>query len=212
MCSRSPRKTSRTTSAARRCTLKWRRNGWLPWRTQKCVQCSHSCEHKDGVWTLAKRSHECERGTQKCVRYVAILLMGCLAASGDLARWVQHIPSPSALEAVFFRAVNLPNGAIEIRRPPKETRPELTKLIGGSPTNADLYALRAHEDELQLDFIAAEADWKKASKPLDLADFYDRRIRPKDEIAVLESVGRAPTLASERLTPAAQQQSWKAFE
>src|SRR5262249_11361434 len=39
-----------------------------------------------------------------------------------------------------------------------------------------------------------------------------RRIRPKDEIAVLESIGKAPPTAEERLTSASQQQSWKAFE
>jgi hypothetical protein len=32
-----------------------------------CVACSHSCEHR---WrSNPKRSHECERGTQECVRH-----------------------------------------------------------------------------------------------------------------------------------------------
>ena len=57
---------------------------------------------------------------------VLVLMAVCRA---ELARWVQHIPSPSRLEALFFRAVTLPAGAVEIRRPPKETRAELTKLI-----------------------------------------------------------------------------------
>jgi tetratricopeptide (TPR) repeat protein len=125
---------------------------------------------------------------------------------------VQDIPSPSQLEAVFFRAVTLPAGAIEIRRPPKETRVELSKLIAARPSQADLYALRAREDELQLDFKAAENDWKKSAQPIDLADFYHRRLRPKEEIAVLEVIGKSPSPATERLSPPSRQQAWNAFE
>ena len=72
------------------------------------------------------------------------------------------------------------------RRPPHETRPALTDLIKAQPRNADLYSLRALEDEQQLDFTAAEADWKayvenstdKISAQLALADFYHRRSGP----------------------------------
>ncbi len=174
--------------------MKWPRSGWLhPWR----------------------RSPTCERlfqQRQKCVRYVTILLIAGIAAYAELARWVQDIRSPGRLEAVFFRAVTLPTGTVEIRRPPKETRAELSKLIAASPSEANLYALRAREEELQLDFKAAETDWKKSSQLQDLADFYDRRLRPKDEIAVLESIGKAPSPAQEHLTPSSHQQSWKAFE
>ena len=141
-----------------------------------------------------------------------LFLAAALAAHAQLTRWIEDIPSPSAIEAVFFRSVNTPTGAIETRRPPKEVRIELTKLITASPTQADLYALRAHEAELQLDFKAAEADWKKSGHAIDLADFYHRRIRPTDEIAVLESVGKSPSPTAERLTPPSQQQSWKACE
>ena len=182
------------------------------WRTHSCVQCSHSCEHKATGARKLRRSHECERGTQKCVRYALLVVAAGIAGYAELGRWVEDIPSPSQLEAVFFRAVNLPAGAIEIRRPPKETRAELTKLIAASPSEAGLYALRAREDELQLDFKAAENDWKKSNRPLDLADFYHRRIRPKEEIAVLESIGKSPAAAAEHLTPPSQQQAWKAFE
>jgi cellulose synthase operon protein C len=143
---------------------------------------------------------------------VLILAAASISSHAELARWVQDIPSPSRLEAVFFRAVTLPTGAIEIRRPPSQTRAELTKLITASPSPADLYALRAREDELQLDFQAAENDWKKSAQPLDLADFYHRRIRPKEEIDVLEVIGKSPSPAAERLTPPSQQQAWKAFE
>jgi tetratricopeptide (TPR) repeat protein len=163
------------------------------------VPCSHSCEHKAG-------------SSKKYTRYVAILLIAGITAYAELAHWVQDIPSPSRLEAVFFRAITLPTGAVEIRRPPKETRAELTKLIAVSPSEANLYALRAREEELQLDFKAAETDWKKSAQLPELADFYDRRIRPKDEIAVLESIGKTPSPAGEHLTPSSHQQAWKAFE
>ena len=143
-----------------------------------------------------------------------------VAAHAELARWIQDIPAPSRLEAIFFRAVALPVGAIEIRRPPKETVAELGKLISTSPSDAELYSLRAREQEQQLDFAAAESDWKKAAQlapnkiaaTLELADFYNRRIRPQDEIAALEAAGKMPAQASERWTPPRQQQSWKAFE
>jgi len=148
--------------------------------------------------------------TQNYVRYIALLL--CVGVGyAELARWVETIPSPSKLEAVFFRAVALPTGAVEIRRPPKETRVELTKLITAAPSEADLYALRAREDEQQLDFTAAESDWKKSGRLPDLADFYDRRIRPKDEIAVLESIAKTPS-PEDRLTHPSEQKSWKAYE
>lgn len=159
------------------------------------------------------------RTAQALVAALAITAAG-VSARAELARWVQHIPSPSQLEAAFFRAVATPAGAIEVRRPPKESRAELTKLIGAAPSDANLYSLRAREDELQLDFNAADNDWKKAAQlasnkqpaTLDLADFYHRRIRAKDEIAALETVGKSPSPAAERFTAASQQQSWKAFE
>ncbi len=60
----------------------------------------------------------------------------------------------------------MPTGSIAVRRPPKETRPELTKLITAAPKDAELYSLRALEEEQQLDFAAAEKDWKQC---IDLA-------------------------------------------
>ncbi len=66
----------------------------------------------------------------------------------------------SAMEAVFFRMMSLPGGAVLFRRPPRETRPALGDLIKRQPRNAELYSLRASEDEQQLDFTAAESDWK----------------------------------------------------
>ena len=71
-----------------------------------------------------------------------------------------------------------------------------------------------------MDFSAAESDWKayveksadKVAAQQALADFYHRRLRPQDEIAALLLVAGAPPDGAERLTPASEQRSWRAFE
>ncbi len=148
---------------------------------------------------------------------VLALLAITLAARADLARWVQDIDAASALRAVFFRSVTLPSGPVTVRRPPRETREELTKLLATKPTDADWLALRAREAEQQLDFAAAEADWKKhasgsPARHLALAGYYHRRNQPREEIAALAVVAAAPSPRSERIAPAAQQRSWRALE
>ncbi|HSY91887.1 MAG TPA: hypothetical protein VK812_10980 [Candidatus Binatus sp.] len=145
---------------------------------------------------------------------------GTISAFGELPAWIRNIDASSALEAVFFRMMSLPNGAVAFRQPPSETRPALTGLIKAQPRNAELYSLRALEDEQQLDFPAAESDWKsyvdnssdKISAQLALADFYHHRLRPADEIKTLSLVANAPAIPAEKLTPPAQQRSWQAFE
>jgi hypothetical protein len=92
-------------------------------------------------------------------------------------------------------------------------------LIKTQPRNAELYSLRALEDEQELDFTAAESDWKsslenssdKSSAQIALADFYHRRLRPSEEIKILSLIATAPPEAAEKLTPAPQQRSWRAF-
>jgi hypothetical protein len=143
-----------------------------------------------------------------------------LAAMGELPSWIRNVKANSAIEAAFFRMMSLPSGAVAFRRPPSETRPALRELIQGQPHNAELYSLRALEDEQQLDFTAAESDWKayvenssdKAGAQLALADFYHHRLRPADETKVLSLVATAPPMAPEKLTPPAQQRSWQTFE
>jgi tetratricopeptide (TPR) repeat protein len=150
----------------------------------------------------------------------AFAIAGSLAAMGELPSWIRNIESASAIEAAFFRMISLPGGAVPFRRPPSETRPALTELIKNQPHNAELYSLRALEDEQQLDFTAAESDWKayavnasdKVNAELALSDFYHRRLRPGDEIKTLSLVAAAPPIATETLTPSSQQQSWRAFE
>jgi predicted Zn-dependent protease len=143
-----------------------------------------------------------------------------VTASGALPAWIRNTEARSEIEAAFFRLMSLPGGEVLFRRPPRETRPTLGELIKKQPKDAELYSLRALEDEQQLDFTAAEADWKlyaensanKGAAQLALADFYHRRLRPTDEIKTLSLVAAAPVEASEKFTPAMEQRSWRAFE
>jgi cellulose synthase operon protein C len=120
----------------------------------------------------------------------------------------------------LFREMPLPGGAVLSRRPPAEAKPLLDNLVHADPNNADLYSLRALEEEQQQDFGGAESDWKiyatrgkdRAAAQLALADFYHRRGRAKDEIAALGEIAQAAVGDDEQFIPAAQQQSWRAFE
>jgi tetratricopeptide (TPR) repeat protein len=145
---------------------------------------------------------------------------GIVFASGQgFARWIENVESGSAAEKALYRLMQLPGGEILFRRPPRETVPALT-AIQQSDKSAALYSLRALEEEQALDFDAAERDWKiwaeQASDPiaahLDLADFYDRRLKPQQELEALAFVGEAPASAGERWTAAASQRSWLAWE
>jgi hypothetical protein len=143
-----------------------------------------------------------------------------LSAKGELPNWIRNIEAKTDVGRAFFRAMQLPYGDVLFRRPPAETRPALGELIQQQPTNADLYSLAALEDERRLDFAAAEKDWKlysekasnKAAAQLDLADFYHRRVRPQEEIAVLRSLGNSPSTPAEKFTLPNRQSSWNAFE
>jgi Flp pilus assembly protein TadD len=154
------------------------------------------------------------------VAAATLVIGGFFAARAELTKWAEGVAAGNRLEAVFFRNVLLPNGTVPVRRPPKETRPELTKLIGATPNDSELYSLRALEDEQQLDFSAAEADWKKyadassdkGAARLALADFYHRRLRSRDEFNALSSASLEPGPASEKLLPTSAQRSWKTFE
>jgi cellulose synthase operon protein C len=168
----------------------------------------------------SRRCVFCRRAQALTVAVVLLAFGSAITAMGELPSWMRNIEASSALEAVFFRMMSLPSGAVLFRRPPGETRPALSDLIKAQPQDAELYSLRALEDEQQLDFAAAESDWKtygeksadKVGAQLALADFYHRRLRPADEIKTLSLVAKAAPLPAEKLTPLAQQRSWQAFE
>ena len=122
-----------------------------------------------------------------------------LGAGNGIARWLENAESGSGVEKALYRLMKLPGGEVLFRRSPRETRPALAALISANQKSAALYSLRALEDEQALDFDAAERDWKswaeraddKAASNLDLADFYERRLKPKEELAALEAVGQS---------------------
>ena len=136
----------------------------------------------------------------------------------EMSDWLKYLEANSIQDA-FFRTVAWPNGAVRVRRPPRETRPALTSLIAASPAHTELYRLRAGEAELQLDFAAAEADWQKyaqmvpdsADGQLALAQFYHRRLQPADELKALRAAAQAPSPKAELLTPPYGQRSWRTF-
>ena len=143
-----------------------------------------------------------------------------LAAHAELPKWMQFAVAGSGIENALFRAMDAAGIKVQYPRPPAEARAELGNLMKQSPQKADLYALRARVDEQALDFVAAESDWKMyaahASDPigarLELADFYHRRLRWRDEMAVLMAVAAAPAASDEQNAVAQQQRSWKTFE
>ncbi len=155
------------------------------------------------------------------VAAAASLLALCpLLLRADLPDWVRHVERDGALQEVFFRPVGVPKGAVLARRPSRETRAALSALLQNNPSDARLYALRAHEAERQLDFGAAEADWKRFAESSEnqvegwrgLADFYHRRLRPAAEVDALSVLARLPLREEERLQPPQRQIAWKTFE
>ena len=127
----------------------------------------------------------------------ALAICGAVAMRGELEPWVQHTAAGAAISALF-RMAPMPGGAVPIRRPPAETRPALEKLAAAAPRDAMLLRLRAREAELAEDFAAAEAGWKRYAQAApdayagytELADFYHREVRPRDELAALAEAVR----------------------
>ncbi len=154
----------------------------------------------------------------------AALLLGgfavLVAARAELPKWMEFAVAGSDIESALFRAMDAADAKVMYPRPPAEVRAELSKLVKQSPQRADLYALRARADEQALDFAAAETDWKQyavhasdsVGAKLELADFYHRRLRWRDEIGALTEVAAAPATDDQQNAEVRDQRSWKAFE
>jgi Tfp pilus assembly protein PilF len=148
------------------------------------------------------------------------LALPAVLAGTELTDWIWNAEARSRLEAVFYRVVPMPGAQVPARRPPAETGSALTELIREAPGDAQLYALRAFQAERQLDFTAAEADWKqhaglaadRAAGQLALADFYHRRLRPHEEALALVAAVQAMSPTHDRLLPAEEQLAWRTFE
>lgn len=155
-------------------------------------------------------------------KHLVLVASAIVLATASIARgaaeW-KRVVSGSAIEAALYRLMPMPAGNILGLRPPREAVPLLSELIQKQPT-AELYSLRATNEESALDFPAAEADWKKYAETapdrsraqLTLADFYHRRLRPQEEIGALEMIAQSPASDADKLKAEAQQRSWSAFE
>ena len=160
------------------------------------------------------------KGLLICAACVAIAC-GCVWRAGAvLPAWMQTVVGGSAIEAALFRVMDVPGMSVLYPRPPAEAVPALNELVKKTPADAQLYALRAHTEEQALDFAGAERDWKAAvahaqdaaAAEMQLADFYHRRLRSKEEIDALLRAASAASPASERFESAEKQRSWMAFE
>jgi tetratricopeptide (TPR) repeat protein len=109
---------------------------------------------------------------------------------------------------------------VEGRRAPAESRQTLGGLIDKDARNSGLYAMRAREDERGMDYKAAEADWRrsadlasdKTAGMLAVADYYQRRNEPRQQVDSLLAASKAPVSIEERLRDASQTRSWTAFQ
>lgn len=143
---------------------------------------------------------------------VAAVVCVAFALHGELTRWAENVDATSRLENVFFRTVSLPAGTVSMRKPPAETRADLSKLIAASPSDAELYSLRALEAEQQLDFTAAQADWEKyielsadkGAARLTVADYFHRRLETDNELTELAMAARENVSDTEKALPATQ--------
>jgi cellulose synthase operon protein C len=160
------------------------------------------------------------RGLFLAATIATILTLCVVQAHANLPVWMEQVVGSSSIEYALYRLMDLPGLRTLYPRPPVEARTELSVLVTKNPTDPELYALRAQTDEQALDFIAAEADWKAYSvhakdvpaAQLELADFYHRRLQPRQEIATLLAVATAPSPDTDRYRPVEQQRSWHAYE
>ena len=102
----------------------------------------------------------CRRHLLAGLPVLCLFVVG-IVARGELDEWIQNIEGSGRMEVVFFKSFPMPEGVVTARRPPAESRSDLDELVAKSPGDAELLLMRARVAEEQLDFAAAEADWKK---------------------------------------------------
>ena len=152
----------------------------------------------------------------------AVLAVGFKAALAqiELSSAAENAISASALEQALYRLMPLPACQVLARRVPAESRVELDTLLKQASANADLFAIRAQEDERQLDFKAAEQDWRQAARLshnkqaalINLADFYSRRLEPQLEVQALLQAAGLPAEQSEKYKTDREQSAWQLFQ
>ncbi len=174
-----------------------------------------SIRHFLKLWDRRSFSVVCHRRASG-VLIISTLLLLAITLRAELQPWLQRLAAGPLID-VFFRSVPMPGGSVDIRRPPRETIPALTQKITASPNDVSLYRMRAGEEELALDFKAAEADWRKiaelskdrAAAWFELADYFHRRLQPRDELATLRTIVQ---FRDKPNVPAAEQPAWRALE
>src|SRR5439155_4581328 len=111
-------------------------------------------------------------------------------------------------------------GSTSVRRPPRETAPQLSMLSAKTPLDAELVALTAREYEAQLDFVNAEARWKlldaiskdRAQSQIALADYYHRRLDPQQELQALAAADSRLAAVEDPLQPENRQRAFQLHE
>ncbi|MEW5974493.1 MAG: hypothetical protein AB1898_01685 [Acidobacteriota bacterium] len=123
-------------------------------------------------------------------------------------RFLQDLTADDALNRAFFSTVSFLGSQIEIPKPIEESRTELRNLLAQRNDTPELYRLLAEQDEMALDFAAAEVNYRRSvdlatakDQALEvLADFYVRRLRFGDAVATLVSQASASS-SSDTSTP-----------
>jgi cellulose synthase operon protein C len=157
--------------------------------------------------------------SRRVLAAVALLAATAITAHADLPAWMQQVVSASAIESALYRVMDLPGLRTLYPRPPAESRTDLSVLVQKSPSDPELYAIRARVGEQALDFTAAEQDWKSyvthvkdiPAAQLELANYYDRRLQPQQEIATLTALAAVPSTPDEKFVPVSKQRSWQAY-
>lgn len=158
------------------------------------------------------------------LRISSVLVFACVAfgvarAARNLYPAAENVVAASGLEQALYRLMPLPAGSVLARRAPSESRAQIDSLMKQSAATAELYSVRAQEDERQLAFDRAEKDWQQAANLsnqkqtalLDLADFYHRRLQPQDEVRVLLQSAVLPAPAADAYKIDSQQTAWLTF-
>ncbi len=159
----------------------------------------------------------CFRNTMTAL--ASVILVGSLAGV-TLRYWSDDSVAGSKVERALFKVMDLPGGAVLARRPPVEATAQVGELIKQTPSSGDLYAIRAEEEERNLQIDAAESDWRRAAELsvdraaglIDLADFYQRRLESIKEVSALVDAGKLVSSGMDRYRADSLQAPWSAFE
>ncbi len=149
---------------------------------------------------------------------VLVTIAAVAVGRASLPPWAGDAVAASALESALFRSMHMPDGDVFHLRPPAESRSNLSTLLN-QKASAELYRVRAHEDERAGDYAAAEADWRASAQSSqdavtalgELADFYGRRVQPQKQLAALLRLGALPAAGREQWQAPERQAQWLSF-